>query len=292
MTPEAPPERSAATIYLSKWSESSDTYKTMRGALESVVTALGERGVAVEDYPWHELRYETVRGVAARLKKKKGKSAPMGPQTINKVLVALRGVLESAWRSGMLPDEEYRRIKVESVRGSGLAAGRALRPEELDAVAACLSRVDARDAALIAVLAGAGVRRIEVVQLVREDYDPQTGRLIATGKGQKKRPIPVGNRWRPVIETWRATLAPGALMFDFGGKDPRRQVSYVVESFCAVCGITPFTPHDLRRTFATHVIKATDIAVAQRLLGHSNMQTTGIYDRRGEDVEDAAVKDL
>lgn len=276
------PAKNAATVYLSKWSEGSDTRKAMRGALNRIAGVLDE-GKDAETYPWHELRYDDVRAIPAMLADEE-----LEPATINKALSALRGVLEVAWRSGAIPDEEYRRIDIENVRGGGLPSGRALAPDEVDAVAASLPNVSPEDAALLAVLLSAGLRRVEAVKLVREDYDPATGRLTAYGKGRKKRSIPVGTRWRAAIEAWRETLHAGAVMFNMN----RRQVSYVVECFCTNNGLKPFTPHDLRRTFATHICRVADIAVAQRLLGHANMQTTGIYDRRGEEVEDKAVKDL
>lgn len=279
-------QESVATIYLSKWSRSSDTYRAMRAALARVVKVLDE-DEEVESYPWHELRYATARAIPAALT-----DEDYSPSTINQALVAVRGVLETAWRAGLLPDEEYRRIEITNVLGSGMPAGRALSREEMDAIEAALVKVEPRDAALMAVLAGTGVRRIEAVSLVREDYNPETNRLIATGKRKKKRSIPVGRRWRPTIEAWFSKLAPGQRAFDLGGKNPRRQVSYVVDSFWKKCGLAPFTPHDLRRTFGTHICEVADIAVAQRLLGHTNVQTTTLYDRRGEKVEDAAVEDL
>lgn len=279
-------QQNAAAIYLSKWSRTSDTYKTMRAALARVVKVLDE-AEEVESYPWHELRYASARGISAALA-----DEDFSPSTINQALVAVRGVLETAWRAGLLPDEEYRRIEVVNVSGNGLPAGRALSHEELDAVVAALLKVEPRDAALMAVLAATGIRRIEAVGLVREDYNPETKRLNATGKRKKKRSIPVGKRWRPTIEAWFAALAPGQLAFDLGGKNPRRQVSYVVDSFWRKCGLAPFSPHDLRRSFGTRICEVADIAVAQRLLGHTNVQTTTLYDRRGEKVEDAAVEDL
>ncbi|MES2179806.1 MAG: tyrosine-type recombinase/integrase [Gemmatimonadota bacterium] len=252
----------------------------MLGALNRIA---GLDGSTAETFAWHELRYDDVRAIPARLR-----DEGLSSKTINKLLSALRGVLETAWRLGTIPDEEYRKIIIKNEAGKGEPAGHALQPAELDRIEVILRETSLREAAIIAVLVGAGLRRIEVARLRREDYDPTTGRLSAFGKGNKRRSVPVGTRWRPFIDAWWKTLAPDASMFETA----ERQVSYIVAGFYIKHGLQKFTPHDFRRTFATHICKVSDIAVAQRLLGHENIQTTTIYDKRGEDVEDEAVKNL
>jgi len=276
----------AAAVYLSKWSSRSDTHKTMRKALARLVGVLSNDVVEPEEFGWHELRYEDVRAVAADLA-----DEDYGPNTINLSLSALRGVLEVAWRAGMMPDDVYRRIEIKSVAGNSERAGRALSPAEMDVIAVALDKTEPRDAAMIAVLAGAGLRRVELVRLRGEDFERSTGRITARGKGNKWRTIPVGDRWLPHIQRWCASLEGRLPMFALG-KDGRRQVSYIVERFCAANNLLSFTPHDLRRTFGTHVEMTGGMALAQHLLGHASMQTTSLYVRVNEERERNAVKDL
>jgi integrase/recombinase XerC len=285
-------EQSPATVYLSKWPQRGDTFKTMRQALERVVEVTVEKGgeVSIERFPWHELRYETTRGIAAKLIDS-GASVP----SVNKSLVALRGVLESAWRSGLIPNEDYQRIKIKNMRGSSPKAGRALTTEETDAILAALPGSRPQEAALIAILCATGVRRVELVRLRAEDFDQKTNRLLARGKGDKPRYIPIAPRWLPFILAWWGGLAPKALAFtEYAGKKAmsRRTVSYIVETFCADTGLPRFTCHDLRRTFATRVCESADISIASKLLGHFSTDTTRLYDRRGEGAEADAVKDI
>jgi len=277
--------KNPATIYLSKWPKTSDTHKTMRAALARML----DDGVDPEAHPWHELQFADVRAIPAELA-----DEGFAPRTINQALSALRGVLETAWRAGMMPDDVYRKIEIESVAGDGEKSGRALSPAEMDALHAALAGEPRQQAAVIAFLAGTGARRVELVRAQLSDYSGD--RALLRGKGQKRRTVPVGARWRPHIEAWLDERANAderrGPMFDFDVENPRRAVSYIVEKFCERHGLAPFTPHDLRRTFITHVEKVAGSAVAQQLAGHSDPKTTMLYVRVDEEREAAAVKDL
>jgi len=92
------------------------------------------------------------------------------PSTANRHLAALRGVLKECWRLGYVSAEEFQRAAdLEPVRGSRLPRARALRPGEVLALfAACEDfesdkkpAMAARDAAILALLYGSGLRRAE-----------------------------------------------------------------------------------------------------------------------------------
>lgn len=269
-------------VYLSRWAEGTPTRKTMAQALDRIAQVLG--GEDASAYPWHEIDYAIARSVPSRLR-----GEGLETNTINKMLSALRGVLETCWRTGMISDEEYRRIEVKNERGKALPAGRALEAEEVDAAHAILSKkTGEQEAALVAVLFACGLRRHEAKKLRREDYVEGDKQVRARGKGNKARLIPVPPRWQPIIEAWFGKLEPRALAFPM----ELHQISYIVECFCDENKLKRFTPHDLRRTFITRVCDASDISIAQKLAGHENLNTTAIYDRRGEAVKRKAVEDL
>jgi integrase len=58
-------------------------------------------------------------------------------------------------------------------------------------------------------------------------------------------------------------------------------------------GLAPFTPHDLRRTFISQLLEAgSDLATVQALAGHQHIDTTTLYDRRGEQAKRKAMRTL
>ena len=155
-----------------------------------------------ESLPWAGLRYQHTQAVRAKLAETR---APAG---VNKILAAVRGVLREAWRLGLMDAETYERAAdIKSVRGEQLPRGRALGKRELQKLfVACAKDETAagrRDAALIAVLYGGGLRRSEVVALDLADYLPETAELrIRHGKGQKGRVCYATNGAKLALDAW------------------------------------------------------------------------------------------
>jgi integrase/recombinase XerD len=207
-----------------------------------------------------------------------------------------------------MPAEEYRRaVDIEPVRGTSAPSGRALaRGEMLALVAACVrgdSPAGARDAAMLAVLFGGGLRRAEVVALDLADFDPETGALtVRHGKGNKARTAYASNGSLKALKAWLVVRGnePGALFYRIlkGGRlIPQRLTPQAVLSILARCakvaGVAAFSPHDLRRTFISELLDCgADIATVRHLAGHSNVQTTANYDRRGEHAAKRAAEML
>lgn len=113
--------------------------------------------------------------------------------TANRILSALRGALRAAWKLELMNAEDYRRaISVENVRGETVPAGRAAQSDEIKSILQTCeqSSIGVRDAAMLALLYGAGLRRAELVALNVDDYFPRNGWLRAQGKGNKERMAP------------------------------------------------------------------------------------------------------
>ncbi|MBS7543517.1 tyrosine recombinase XerC [Ancylobacter oerskovii] len=144
-----------------------------------------------------------------------------------------------------------------------------------------------RDAAVLALLYGSGLRISEALGLMRRDM-PAPGEgdhITVTGKGGKTRMVPVLPGVLDAIAGYAAAcpfqLEPGGPLFrgEKGGPLSPRIVQRVVEQLRGGLGLPDTaTPHALRHSFATHLLaRGGDLRSIQELLGHASLSTTQIY---------------
>lgn len=304
--PPTPLDQNPAAVYLASLGEGSRP--TMRTALNTIAGMLGvaERrdalGLDVRclDVPWAALRYQHTVAIRARLQDR------YAPATANKLLAALRRVLREARRLGQISADDYdRATDLGTIRAERIPRGRLVTEAEVAALlrtcAGDPSPAGARDAAIIALLRGTGLRRAEAAALNFADYDPENGGItVQRGKGNKDRILYAPAGARAALADWLAVRGAeaGPLFYGVvkGGKlMPRRLAGQAMAVICASraaeAGVAPLTPHDMRRTFISGLLDAgADMAVVQRLAGHEDPATTSRYDRRGEVAKQRAVE--
>lgn len=142
----------------------------------------------------------------------------------------------------------------------------------------------ARDAALMTLLYGAGLRISEALSLKRGDT-PLKETLRVTGKGAKTRAVPVVPVAREAVDAYLdlcpyGTQADDPLFFSTRGKAlSARQAQRTMASLRAALGLPDSaTPHALRHAFATHLLAAGgDLRAIQELLGHASLAATQRY---------------
>jgi len=145
----------------------------------------------------------------------------------------------------------------------------------------------ARDAAVLALLYGSGLRISEALSLTREAV-PQVGKgdvITVTGKGNKTRMVPVLRQVLQLIEDYAALcpydLADVKPLFvgQKGGPLSPRIVQLTMARLRGALGLAETaTPHALRHSFATHLLaRGGDLRAIQELLGHASLSTTQIY---------------
>ena len=144
----------------------------------------------------------------------------------------------------------------------------------------------ARDAAVIGLLYGAGLRISEALAIRRADA-PIGGMdtLRVLGKGQKTRQVPVIARVRAGLEDYIAQcplpLPPDGPLFVGvrGGPLSPRIIQLAIERLRGGLGLPDTaTPHALRHSFATHLLgRGGDLRTIQELLGHASLSTTQLY---------------
>lgn len=144
----------------------------------------------------------------------------------------------------------------------------------------------ARDAAVIALLYGCGLRISEALGVQRRDAPAGgQGSLRVLGKGGKRREVPVIAPVAAAIADYLAqcpwTLPPDGPLFvgAKGGPLSPRIIQLAVERMRGALGLPDSaTPHALRHSFATHLLGAGgDLRAIQELLGHASLATTQIY---------------
>lgn len=291
-------DQNPALVYLASLGASSR--RTMLGALDTIARLVSGGEASAESFPWHTLRRQHTATVRAAL------ASRYGVRTANRMLAALRGVLREAVELGLMDAESFQRAsRIKTIRGKPAPAGRALERDELRALfASCAGSdnaapIDVRDAALLAVLYGAGLRRAEVVQLDVSDLAMESGALVVHGKGNKVRLAYVPESGRPLLAAWLSLRSneagPLFLPIQKDGVLVSRRLTEgaiykILERRARVAGVPHFSPHDCRRTFIGDLLDAgADMSTVKELAGHSSIETTARYDRRGERAKRSAA---
>ncbi|MGO4735873.1 tyrosine recombinase XerC [Bosea sp. 2KB_26] len=217
----------------------------------------------------------------------------VGNRTLMRQLASLRSFARFGERTGKLTASAF-----AATRGPRI--GKSL-PRPLDAKAArAVTQADiragedretwilARDAAVLALLYGCGLRISEALGLSRAQAPRSASdTLTVIGKGQKTRMVPV----LPVVVTaieeylslcpWRLPPEGPLFLGAKGGPLSPRIIQLAVEGLRGALGLpSSATPHSLRHSFATHLLgRGGDLRAIQELLGHASLSTTQIYTR-------------
>lgn len=292
---------SPAAIYLSGLAPGSQW--GMRQALKLIADFLSDGVHDAESFPWQDVRFGDSAAVRAMLAKR------YAPATTNKMLAALRGVMKQTWRLGLIDSDTYQRaIDIENLRATTLPKGRALDPEEIaglfQACAEDPSPGGRRDAAMLAVFWGAGLRRAEVAGLDLDDFDDDECSLtVRNGKRRKQRTVYLKREGCELVREWIRERGDddGPLFCPVSQTGNVRvsrmrgeSIRYILRGRQEAAGVEAFSPHDLRRTYISQLLEnGVDLITVQQLAGHADAASvTALYDRRGEAAKRQAAKSL
>jgi integrase len=196
------------------------------------------------------------------------------PVTVKSNITVLSTVLNFAVDNDYLASNPCRRIKWR--RGEVVSArGRVASAEEIEALMPELEEDRETRAAVILAL-NAGLRRMGILSLTKSDPDFGARTLRYTAKGGKRKIVPVNAAALEVLRelVGRSTYPDGRLFGDVYGYS----LSFEKGAFKQACkraGIKGLNFHDLRKSFATNLVRAgVHPLVIKELLGHAQMQTT------------------
>jgi integrase/recombinase XerC len=153
----------------------------------------------------------------------------------------------------------------------------------------------ARDAAMVEMLYGSGLRSAELLGLDCQAHpdsdgwvDWEAGEAHVLGKGSKRRIVPIGQTALKCLREWVAVrhdipaqCDPALFVSRLGSRLTAVQLRNRLKTIGMQAGVpTHVHPHMLRHSFASHLLQSSgDLRGVQELLGHANITTTQVYTR-------------
>ena len=222
----------------------------------------------------------------------------LGGRSLQRELSALRRFFEYLIRENEVPNNPVHGVqapKYQKPLPKPLDVDQMIRllgevPDESAGKSAALPALDTlltiRDLTMLELMYSCGLRVAELVSLDILDLDLSSANLPVTGKGGKKRILPIGRMALQRLETWlvlRNLLVPEQETALFVSKQGRRlsvrSVQARFRQWGKRCGLdTVVHPHRLRHAFASHMLESSgDLRAVQELLGHADISTTQVY---------------
>jgi integrase len=244
-----------------------------------------------QNIPWARIRAIHIEALRGELLKTRA------PATVARILSLARVCCELVYLDGAITEREWLAIqKVEAPRGSRETKRRHVPDREVVKMFQVLAADDSpkarRDAAILAMAFGCGLRRDEIARLELGDFDRDEGEVRVIGKGNKERILPVPPEVWDYLDAYLAARGDqaGRLFFAANNRGglTRRPISadavyHLARELAERAGVRDWSPHDARATFIGRVIGMADLSMAQKLAGHASAATTALYDRRGRE---------
>ena len=145
-----------------------------------------------------------------------------------------------------------------------------------------------RGRAFLELFYSSGLRVSELASLTLQQIDLENGFLRVYGKGSKERAVPVGRQAVQALSRYleygrpsfvRPHTGSAVFLSNRGQAMSRKTLWLLIRTYAQQAGIEkPVKPHQLRHSFATHLLRGgADLRVIQELLGHADIATTQIY---------------
>lgn len=209
--------------------------------------------------------------------------------TTERRLSAIKGLHRFALREGYVDTDPAQAIPLPK------KPGRLPDVLSVDQVNSLLDSIDTstttgkRDATMLEMLYGCGLRVSELVNLDKDHILIEEGFLRVFGKGSKERMVPISgiaferlieylNDVRPELLNPKAPATSALFLNARGGRLTRQSVHRIVARAGLAIGVKNLHPHTLRHSFATHLLEGgADLRSIQDMLGHADIATTQIY---------------
>ena len=208
--------------------------------------------------------------------------------SVNRALAAVRGFYKYLLREKKADQAPIARIELGR---AWMRLPDVLSREEMNLLLAQPGEetpTECRDGAMLELCYATGIRVSELIGLTLNSINWQVGYLVAMGKREKERIVPIGrtanDRVKRYLEGARPLLLKGRendrLFLNRSGRGMTRQGFWkIVKKHAAKAGLGKRVhPHIFRHSFATHLLEGgADLRSVQIMLGHADISTTQIY---------------
>jgi len=201
------------------------------------------------------------------------------PRTVNRKINAISTYFRYLKKNKFIEDnpaEDYERVKVADSERTFLTR------DEVEKVIEAVNHPIIHY--FVKTMANTGIRIKECIQLTLKDVDLEEGCLyVIDGKGGKNRTVPMNNHLIKELKDYLDNHRPKTDSLYFfalkkTGTVSEQYVNKLLKEAYLKAGINKHvTSHILRHSFASYLVKNTNVAVIQRLLGHANIRTTSGY---------------
>ena len=238
--------------------------------------------ISEQGCPLTEISETDISGFLAAITARK-----LNPRTQARILSALRGMF-----GYLLGEKEIRNnpiAEIESPKfGSKLPVVMTFEEvERLLAAPDITTPRGLRDATMLHMMYAAGLRVSELVEMKLSDVDREAGFLAITGKGNKRRIIPIGEWAIDMLTSYLEQTRPlwasptEECVFLTHRRRPMTRQGFwlIIKKYALQADISKtLSPHKLRHSFATHLLeRGADLRSVQAMLGHQDISTTQIY---------------
>ncbi|WKV13381.1 tyrosine-type recombinase/integrase [Marivirga harenae] len=212
----------------------------------------------------------------------------INPKSINRKIISLRTFYKFAISREGIKQNPTQKIKALK---TSKELPQFVQEKEMDNLLSIIEFADdfegSRDALIMELLYGTGIRLSELLGLKYSDFNMQAKTIRVLGKGNKERIIPFHNkilsRLNSYISHKNKTFSGNgniALIVSNNGNEAYpMMINRITKKYLnQVTTISKTSPHILRHTFATHLLnKGADLNAVKDLLGHSSLAATQVY---------------
>ncbi|HZR55841.1 MAG TPA: tyrosine recombinase XerC [Terriglobales bacterium] len=254
------------------------TIKAYAGDLGNFSAYIGSRS-------WSSIDHLTIRGFLSHLYEK-----GLGKTSVARSLAAVRSLYRWLAQEGVV---EQNPAALVSTPKLAKKLPRVPTIEEMNTVLDGnmpeVASLPQRDALMLELLYGCGIRNSELVGINLDDIRLSAEAILIRGKGKKERYIPFGDSVKAALSIYlpiRKQIlgdnnknTPALLINQRGGRLTTRSVGRIIKKIAVAKGLSPDVhPHTLRHAFGTHMLEeGADLRAIQEMLGHERLSTTQRY---------------